>query len=825
MELEPGVHHRDRSGRTDLLMPDLPIASPSPRLRLNNGQWTLFAVVVLMIIALVASNWVTSAAQRRYGESFTRTETTGNNMSYTMRETLTYIDESERYLLGFASRRDVQVVRAMLGQRLSVVDAQGVNAGDAAPSEYRDSLRGLDEVVGQMPSGFLPPDQRNHWAAIVLPKTKSLSEAARRLADNTAAQLHTDARVSNQALLHARVIQLGLLISTLVVSAALLVWVVGNAARQYKDARAALDHESKTLRSTQKQLARISFLDRGQSLVLEQIATGQELSVVLQRIGELAGAVIPGHTVRITTVNLVGMRILSVTQPPGADVSGTPSWSRTFQASTEEMAGTIEVFGDPATLEETARAALLRFRDLVSLALELDASAVRLASQANHDALTGLANRTLLLTRLSQSLVSTHQSGAHLALLFCDLDRFKMVNDSLGHAAGDQLLTDAAHRLAAAVREGDTVARLGGDEFVILCPDLPDREHGTMLAERIRAVLSQPYIIDGKEAFVGASIGVAFADDSTESAAELMREADVAMYRAKLTEGSHINIYDARLEAEVTERMDLDTALRRALERDQLRVAAQPLVMLDTGVVTGFELLLQWRRPGLPQLSPDMFIPLAEDNGMIVEIGRWVLAEGLKNLALWRAAGLASELTIQVNVTARQVREPGYAQEVLALLHSSRVPPHALVIELTEHALVDVEIAHSVLSKLRDAGVRVSLDDFGTGYSSLTQLRSLPVDQLKLDRSFIADIDEASNKQRAVVQSVVALAKALALDLVVEGVETFKERDTLMAMGAVHAQGFLYQRAMTFDAARELLESGGVCSMSEADEAEVGGAR
>jgi diguanylate cyclase (GGDEF)-like protein len=318
--------------------------------------------------------------------------------------------------------------------------------------------------------------------------------------------------------------------------------------------------------------------------------------------------------------------------------------------------------------------------------------------------------------------MATRRRGTQLAVLFCDLDRFKMVNDSIGHAGGDQLLIEAARRLTQIVRENDTVARLGGDEFVVLCPDLPDRAQANALAERVRTALSAPYSIDGKEAVDAASIGITFADDSTVSGAELMREADVAMYRAKLTEGSHINVFDSRLEAEVAERLDLDAALRRALERDQLRLAAQPVVMLDTGAITGFELLLHWRRPGLPVLSPGTFIPLAEDNGMIVDIGRWVLRQAVAQLAEWRAAGLAQGLTISVNVSARQVRDPDFADEVLALLISEQVPPESLVIELTEHALIDLRLAHPTLTRLRDAGVQVSLDDFGTGYSSLTQL-------------------------------------------------------------------------------------------------------
>lgn len=789
-------------------MPIQRVTSPDLRLRLNRGQWALAAVLLLLIIALVANNYAVTAAQRRYSESFARTETAGNNMFYTLGETLTYVNEAERYLLGMASRRDVQLKRALLAQRLAVVGENGVTAGDSTSPEYRASLSALDDAIRQVPPAVLPADQRDRWAGLVLPRAQTLWESSRRLTDSTTARLHTDARASAEALLRGRLIQLTLLITTLVVGASLLGWVAVNVARQYRGARAALDDERDTLRHTQKQLARVSALERGQARVLERIATGDALPTVLQQIVELAVEVAGERPSRITT----GAQ--SVTYPPGADLQEQRAWSGTFRTNAADAAGTLEVFGDPEALDDMARTALLRCRDLVSLALEREASAVKLSRQASRDALTGLANRSLLLARLSGSLDSARRDNTHLALLFCDLDRFKMVNDSIGHAGGDQLLIEAARRLSATVRETDTVARLGGDEFVILCPDLLDREQAIALAERVSTVLSAPYAIEGKEAFVGASIGITFADDSTVSGAELMREADVAMYRAKLTEGSHINMFDAHLEAEVAERLDLDTALRRALERDQLRVAAQPIVMLDTGLVKGFELLLQWRRPGLPHLSPDVFIPLAEDNGMIVEIGRWVLQEGIAEFARWRASGLARALTISVNVSARQVREVGFADEVLALLHSEGVPPDALIVELTEHALVDLRVSHGALTQLRDAGVRVSLDDFGTGYSSLTQLRTLPVDQIKLDRSFVAALDEGSNKQRAVVQSVVALARALALDLIVEGVETVAERDALIDMGARYGQGFLYDRAMTFAAAQQLLEAGGVCAVS-----------
>ncbi|HRD12874.1 MAG TPA: EAL domain-containing protein [Mycobacterium sp.] len=777
-----------------------------PRLRLNRAQWVLAGVLGLLLLALVVLSFQASAQQREHTESLARTEAENTNAAFTLRETLTYIDTAERYLLGVAPRREVQVARALLGQRLDVVGADGVTAGQAASPEYQAALRDMDAAVEQLPAGVIPDEQRKPSADMLLPKARALTEQTRRMSESSSAGVHREGRVSDEQLLRGRRIQIVLILAALTVGTVLLWWVTANVARQYRSARKDLDSERQTLRETQHELHRVSALEREQAQVLERIATGEPVPTVLRKVVRLAAEVSGAQAVRIAAGEH------TVVHPPEVDVSERPAWSATFLADAAGNTGSLEVFGGPELLDELTHTALLRCRELVALALERDASARQLSFQATHDALTGLANRSLLLSRLADSLMATRRRGTQLAVLFCDLDRFKMVNDSIGHAGGDQLLIEAARRLTQIVRENDTVARLGGDEFVVLCPDLPDRAQANALAERVRTTLSAPYAIDGKEAFVDASIGITFADDSTVSGAELMREADVAMYRAKLTEGSHINVFDSRLEAEVAERLDLDAALRRALERDQLRLAAQPVVMLDTGAITGFELLLHWRRPGLPVLSPGTFIPLAEDNGMIVDIGRWVLQQAVAQLAEWRAAGLAQGLTISVNVSARQVRDPDFADEVLALLISEQVPPESLVIELTEHALIDLRLAHPTLTRLRDAGVQVSLDDFGTGYSSLTQLRTLPVDQIKLDRSFTAALDEGSPKQQAVVESVVALANALALDLVIEGVETLTEREALLRAGASKGQGFLFSHPMPLDAARELLASGAVCA-------------
>ena len=340
------------------------VDSPDLRLRLNRGQWALVALLVLLIGALIVNNYAVTVEHRRYSEAVARTETAGNNMFYTLSETLSYVDEFDRYLLGVASRRDVQVKRALLAQRLAVVGGNGITAGDSTSPEYRAKLTELDDVLRQVPAGFLPADQRDDWGRVVLPRSDALSETSRRMADSATAELHMDARSSSQNLLEGRVIQLGLLLATLAIATLLLGWVATNVVRQYRHARDVLDRERKTLESTESALARVSFLDRGQAQVLERIATGDELPAVLRQIGELTIGASGQNAVRINTDTL------SIIVPSDVEVSGAPAWKQTFQSSTTDTAGTLEVFGDPDMLDDMACTAFLRCCDLASLALE-----------------------------------------------------------------------------------------------------------------------------------------------------------------------------------------------------------------------------------------------------------------------------------------------------------------------------------------------------------------------------------------------------------------------------------------------------------------------
>ena len=478
-----------------------------------------------------------------------------------------------------------------------------------------------------------------------------------------------------------------------------------------------------------------------------------------------------------------------------------------FGISTDEdlePEGFLQAIGDPDQLTDQVLNVGQICTELASLAVERQRVSLQLSHQATHDALTGLPNRTLLFSRIAEALLPTGPSDRSVAVLFCDLDRFKSVNDSMGHPAGDRLLSEVGHRLMNTVRGSDTVARLGGDEFVILAPALADPHDAVLLAERVREAISEPYTIEGHEVFVGASIGIAYADYDQVPPDTLLRQADVAMFHAKEDADTGIFIYDLSLEADVAARLDLDAGIRRAVERDELRFDLQPIVSMSDSSLRGFEALMRWERPGTGIVMPSTFIDSAESSGAIVEMGYWILNQAVQTLAHWRRNDRFTDVRISVNVSARQLREANFGRKVLQVLELSGVDPSALIIELTESALIQSSTAHATLDLLRARGVSIALDDFGTGYSSLTQLRSLPVDIIKLDRSFVLPLTDEDGANSAITKAVVHLAQAMSLELIVEGIETEAERDRFLALGDMMGQGYLFGRPVSTDVAATL---------------------
>jgi diguanylate cyclase (GGDEF)-like protein/PAS domain S-box-containing protein len=420
-----------------------------------------------------------------------------------------------------------------------------------------------------------------------------------------------------------------------------------------------------------------------------------------------------------------------------------------------------------------------------------------LAEQAVRDPLTGLANRVLLLDRIEQSLVRLDRSPGTLAVLFLDLNRFKIINDSLGHAFGDALLIEVATRLRNVARRSDTVARFGGDEFVILCDRIAAPEDVLVIAERVGRDIAVPYVHDGKEIRITTSIGITTTSDPQSDSARLIREADIAMYQAK--ERGHgesrYQFFDETLRDRATERLTVETELRRALEKQELRLYYQPIQVLATGELHGVEALVRWDHPTRGLLLPIDFIPIAEESNLIVELGHWVLLEACRQLAEWNQARLAgSELHMAVNISARQLGAHGLVEDVAAALAQHDIAPNLLCLEITETTLLEEAAGIAeVFAGLHDLGVQIALDDFGTGYSSLGHLRRFPVDILKIDREFVGGLGRGAGDS-AIVVAITAMARALGMTTVGEGVETVAQLDELRALGCDDGQGYLLCR-------------------------------
>ena len=440
------------------------------------------------------------------------------------------------------------------------------------------------------------------------------------------------------------------------------------------------------------------------------------------------------------------------------------------------------------------------------LADALDRQAVEdaIRERAVHDPLTGLPNRVLFVDRLEHALARLGRQQSLAAILFLDLDHFKLVNDSLGHHVGDELLAAAAPRLKHALRGSDTVARFGGDEFGILLEDIVSERDAIDTAERIAATFARPFVLSGSEHFVTTSIGIALATGG-ERADELIRDADAAMYRAKDRGRARYEVFDEGMRGRAIERLRMENDLRRALERDQLRLEYQPVVSLMNFSIIGVEALLRWRHPDRGEIPPSEFIPIAEENGLIEPIGRWVLENACRQAAQWYAARPDSApLAMSVNLSAVQVARRTLPDVVRAALSSTGLDPACLSLEITETVMVrDADGLTEILQALKALGVRLVLDDFGTGYSSLSYLTRLPLDVLKVDRSFV---DGLGNEPRdtAITETIIAMSRALSLDVVAEGVETSEQVHELSRLGCTAAQGFHFSRAVP---AREITDA------------------
>jgi diguanylate cyclase (GGDEF)-like protein/PAS domain S-box-containing protein len=444
--------------------------------------------------------------------------------------------------------------------------------------------------------------------------------------------------------------------------------------------------------------------------------------------------------------------------------------------------------------------AVMVFRD-VSMARALS---LKMAHMAQHDSLTDLPNRILLNDRLTQALALAHRHQQRLALLFLDLDRFKSINDSLGHAIGDRLLQSVAERLLTCVRNSDTVSRQGGDEFVILLPEVTQPADAAVTAEKILLALSTPHRIDRQDLHLAASIGiVTYPNDGTE-AKILMKHADLAMYRAKDSGRNTYRFFEPDMNGYTADRQSLESGLHRAIERHEFVLHYQPMMCLDSGELTGVEALIRWRHPQRGLVPPAQFVPIAEESGFITAIGRWVLHEACRESRAWRAAGLPP-MRIAINISTVELRDKGFVEGVGSVLEEHGLVPQDLELELTETFLMrDSNSTAAVLQSLSTLGVRIALDDFGTGYSSLSHLKRFPIDTLKIDQSFVhslaTDADDAS-----IVSAVIGMGKGLQIRVVAEGVETQEQLAFLRKRGCPEGQGHYFSRPVSAPEFTQLL--------------------
>lgn len=445
---------------------------------------------------------------------------------------------------------------------------------------------------------------------------------------------------------------------------------------------------------------------------------------------------------------------------------------------------------------------IAQIRDLgnrVAMALAALARETQLVFHAHHDDLTNLPNRALLRERLQRELAHSQRNESKLALLFLDLDRFKSVNDTLGHEGGDQLLRVAADRLRACVRDCDTVARLGGDEFVVLLTGLENPQQAAMIARQILAVLAQPFQINGAECFIGASIGVSVFPADGSVAGDLLKHADIAMYRAKAAGRGRYVFFADSMDVEQRARARMEHELRQAIARNQMAVHYQPRIGLHDGRLLGAEALLRWNHPELGHVPPATFIPLAEELGLIDEIGSWVMHRACEQFAAWQTAGYAFG-TLAVNVSGRQFKTDNLTAVVQQALDSCGLAARTLEIEVTEGILIDdIESVIGVLYQLKAIGVSVALDDFGTGYSSMAYLRRLPIDVLKIDQSFVRELADDEGA-RSIVKAIIAMAHALHKSVVAEGVESLAQAALLREWGCEEAQGYYFSHPLAASA-------------------------
>jgi diguanylate cyclase (GGDEF)-like protein len=577
-----------------------------------------------------------------------------------------------------------------------------------------------------------------------------------------------------------------------------------------------------SLQASNEELAKTQELDRRRVAVLEQVGTHAALTDSLAGVARMAAAFDPGAGAAIWTAAgdallyqvssdlpeavVDALRSRTVPRSPEAhcgDADGFVSTQTALRNGAQDVIGLLAIF-HPPTSEGLPPQVISQMAQLGSIAIENSSLYEVLAFQAQHDVLTGLPNRLLFQDRVQQAIRLAQRNHGQLAVLWLDIDRFKQINDTLGHRAGDELLAEVARRLQGAIRESDTVARIGGDEFVVLASAVDSGADAVLITEKIMKALRAPIKVGGHELRISASVGIGMFPEHGGDPAALMRNADLAMYQAKRSGRDALQTFLPQFGVSQGRRLQVEQELRAAMGSDEFYLEYQPLIdRFDN--LDGFEALMRWDSPSLGKVSPSEFIPIAEESGLIGRIGEWVMRTACRDGARWMQEGMEVP-RIAVNASGRQFTEPDFGDMVYSALAESGFPAGKLEIEVTETALVNhIDRAVEQIARLRDLGVKFAIDDFGTGYSSLNQLRTLPVDYVKVDRSFIKDLYPQSDSS-TLVRGIIGLAHNLQLRVVAEGVETQAQLSLLRSMGCDVSQGFFLHRPMSADAAQKLMK-------------------
>jgi len=580
-----------------------------------------------------------------------------------------------------------------------------------------------------------------------------------------------------------------------------------------------LDHARKMFRAD---VAEIRLLPRheGDEILRCQVGPGDEI-VVMQPVGEALD-----DPILVGVVTERQGRLVDLPAVEGSDATGRRNTRKALVApllGESTLVGTLLVSDSLSDISTFIPEDLKLFETLANhtaIALEngrLEQSLEQLGRlkeelhhQASHDPLTGLANRSLFTQVVAARLESRDPDGMVPVVLFVDLDDFKLVNDSLGHAAGDALLVAVGDRLGSVLRSSDMAARLGGDEFAVLLRDTPDMRASMRVANRLTAAMGPFFEIDGRDINVRASVGVAAGRPGVETAGDLLRNADVAMYSAKARGKGRVVVFESSMQEAVMARAQLSVDLEHAIGAREFVLQYQPIVDIASGRMVGVEALVRWEHPERGRINPDDFIRVAEESDSILEIGRWVLSQACRQVGAWHGLAADGSFTMSVNISARQLAQPHFVDEVLAIIREAGVDPTEIVLEMTETSMLqDIAATRSKLQELRDAGIGVSIDDFGTGYSSLSYLQQFPVTTLKIARDFV-DVDSLDSDAWELASAIVALGRALRLSVIAEGVEQWSQLGRLRTLGCEFAQGFYFARPLDPAAIESLLAHGGV---------------